>query len=478
MLFRKTRKQLSLLPLLGILILAACTQSPSIDSEITVLQGATLFDGRGNSISNSVIILQDGKISAIGGSEVAIPENANLIDVSGKFITPGLVDAHVHFSQTGFFDGRPDALDIRDTLRFDSLQARLKRNPYPYLESYLRSGVTAVYDVGGYEWTVDLSKSAESNLNAPHIAAAGPLLTPFPQDRLDLFNVPPDRQMLALTSPEFGKEYVQKSTALGSTGIKIWSLNLKDSLFMQGLRAVAEEVKTQGNQLIVHATNLDEAKEAIRLGAKVLVHSVDDQVLDEEFIQLAKESGVILCPTLVVVPGYSIAFKSLQGEFPLNDPNQVVDPETRNLLKASQSFFKYYKDPEKFEEMVKTTEEADEKLKSIMYPNLKLAYEAGIPIALSTDAGNPGTLHGLSIYDELEAMQAAGIPAKDLIQMATQNGARAMRRLDDFGTLEVGKMADLIILEKDPSADAGNFRSITHVMRGGLLRPVNVPLEK
>ncbi|WP_175574461.1 amidohydrolase family protein [Algoriphagus marinus] len=471
-------QRLSFLPLLGILIVAACTQSLSTDSEITVLQGATLFDGTGNSISNSVIILQDGKISAIGGAEIEIPENANLVDVSGKFITPGLVDAHVHFSQTGFFDGRPDALDIRDTLRFDSLQARLKRNPFPYLESYLRSGVTAVYDVGGYDWTIDLSKSAESNLNAPHVAAAGPLLTPFNQERLDIFNVPPDRQMLALTSPEFGREYVQKSTAMGSTGIKIWSLNLKDSIFMQSLRAVAEEVKTQRNQLIVHATNLDEAKESIRLGAKVLVHSVDDQVLDEEFIQMAKESGVILCPTLVVVPGYSIAFKSLQAEFPLNDPNLVVDSETRNMLEVSQSFFKYYKGSEKFEDMVKKTEEADEKLKSIMYANLMLLYKAGVSIALSTDAGNPGTLHGLSIYDELEAMQKAGIPAKDLIQMATQNGAKAMRRSDDFGTLEVGKMADLIILDKDPSVDASNFRSITHVMRGGLLRPVNVPFEQ
>ena len=440
----------SFLPLLGILILAACSPSPSSESKITVLQGAKLFDGTGNSISNSVIILQDGKISAIGGPEIEIPENVNLMDVTGKFIAPGLVDAHVHFSQTGFFDGRPDALDIRDTLRFDSLQARLKRDPQPYLESYLRSGVTAVYDVGGFEWTVHLAKSAESNLNAPHVAAAGPLLTPFDQDRLDIFNVPPARQMLALTSPEFGKEYVQKSTAMGSTGIKIWSFNLKDSLFMQSLRAVAEEVKTQGNQLIVHATNLDEAKEAIRLGAKVLVHSVDDQVVDEEFIQMAKESGVIVCPTLVVVPGYSIAFKSLRGEYPLNDPNQVVDSETRNLLKDSQAFFKYYNGSEKFEEMVKKTEEVDGQLKTNMYANLKLLYEAGIPIALSTDAGNPGTLHGLSIYDELEAMQAAGIPARDLIPMATQNGAKTMRRLDDFGTLEVGKMADLIILDKDP----------------------------
>ena len=123
-------------------------------------------------------------------------------------------------------------------------------------------------------------------------------------------------------------------------------------------------------------------------------------------------------------------------------------------------------------------QEQDDKIKQIMYANLKLVFEAGITIALSTDAGNPGTLHGLSVYDELEAMQRSGIPASQIIPMATRNGASAMRRANDFGTLQAGKMADLIVLEKDPSADVSNFRSITHVMRGGLLRPVKIPFAK
>ncbi len=338
--------------------------------------------------------------------------------------------------------------------------------------------MTAVYDVGGFEWIIDLSKSAESDLNAPHVAAAGPLLTPFNQDRLDIFNVLPDRQMLALASPEFGKEFVRKNTQLGSTGIKIWGLNLKDSVFMQSLRAVAEEVQSSGNQFIVHATSLDQAKEGLRLGAKVLVHSVDDQLVDEEFIQLAKDSGTIYCPTLVVVSGYSVAYQSLKDGFAINDPNRTLDPDTRSLLEASQSFFRYYPNPENYEEELQKSRETDEKLRSMMYANLKLVHEAGIPIALSTDAGNPGTLHGLSIYDELEAMQEAGLTAKEIIPMATRNGAMAMRREKDFGTLEAGKIADLIVLDQDPSVDVKNFRSITHVMRGGLLRPVNVPFEK
>jgi cytosine/adenosine deaminase-related metal-dependent hydrolase len=144
------------------------------------LRGATLFDGNGGTLANSTVIIRDGRIEALGGADLEVPENAEVIDLAGKFITPGLVDAHVHFSQTGFFDGRPDALDIRDTLPFDSVQARQRRNPDRYFETYLRSGVTAVYDVGGFDWTLDLQKSVEDDLNAPHVAASGPLLTPFP----------------------------------------------------------------------------------------------------------------------------------------------------------------------------------------------------------------------------------------------------------------------------------------------------------
>jgi imidazolonepropionase-like amidohydrolase len=78
--------------------------------------------------------------------------------------------------------------------------------------------------------------------------------------------------------------------------------------------------------------------------------------------------------------------------------------------------------------MIAADEANDEAMTKTMYTNLRRVHDAGIKIALSTDAGNPGTLHGLSIYDELEAMQQAGIPASEIIPMATKNGAAAMRR--------------------------------------------------
>lgn len=462
---------------LSIVFFISCNTTPEIKIPTTALTGATLFDGNGGRIANGVVLIQEGRITEVGEAETKIPEGAEVIDVSGKFITPGLVDAHVHFGQTGFFDGRPDALDLRDTLPYEAVQERLSQHPERYYEAYLRSGVTAVYDVGGYEWSLTLPDLAETNLNAPHVAAAGPLLTPVPQDNLAIINTAYSKQLIQLTSPELGRERVQRQTQMGATGIKIWMIALQDSVFMKSLDAVTEEVGLKGNKLIVHATNLDQAKEALRRGAKVLVHSVDDQPLDDEFIDLAQKAGVIYCPTLVVVRGYYNAARALKNDFQVNDPNNVVDVQTRNMINSGHLFFKYYPNPEQYEENLKRQSEYLNGLEAMMAANLKRVHEAGIPIALSTDAGNPGTIHGISIYDELEAMQEAGLSPADIIPMATRNGAMAMDRADDFGTLEVGKMADLIVLEKDPSADASNFRSITHVMRGGVLRPVDVPFN-
>lgn len=455
------------------LLIASCGINGQNQSDVTVLKGATTFDGLGNMITESVIIIEDGKIKQIGNQDLEVPDNAEIVDVAGKFITPGLVDSHVHFAQTGFFDGRPDVVDLRDSIDYDILQEDLKSNPESYYEAYLRSGVTAVYDVGGFPWSIARQDSAENNLSAPHVAAAGPLISGFPEQRLAFFNTSDDKQMKFLSDPTFGREAVREHTELGSTGIKIWGVLLADSSFMDALRAVADETKSLGNKLIVHSTSLDQAKEALRLGAKVLVHSVQDVEVDDEFIELAKANDVIYSPTIVVVRGYLNTFRSLMNIREVNDPNDVMDDRMKALLQSSTDFYSFYPAEINLEEQMDGFEQRINVMEEVMSINLKKVHEAGIKVAVATDAGNPGTFHGLSIYDEMEAMQKAGISAVDIIVMATQNGALAMDRLDDFGTLEAGKHADLIILDEDPSDDISNMRTISHVMRGGLLRPVN-----
>lgn len=461
------------------ILFLALTACSATDQELLVLQGATLFDGTGtDEIENSVVVIRDSEIMCVGTEEsCSIPVGAKVIDLSGKYVMPGLIDAHVHFFQTAFFDSRPDALDLRNTYPFSEVAAYQKLHPQRYYDAYLCSGITGVYDVGGFTWSIDLQRDAESNPDAPYVAAAGPLITPA---TLELFNLPSDKVLVNLDSEETGRKTVQYLSALGSTGIKIWGLRPDDPDFMEKVRAVKDEIESQNNKMIVHATSIIQAKAALDLGAELLVHSVSDQEIDEEFIRLAKSKGTIYTPTLTVSSGYTLAYRAAAGigSFSIDDPNGCVDDKTKEQLMQASQFEDHPRFSKAFIERLQSFDPQTDRLSDTDLKNLQKVYEAGIPIAVGTDAGNPGTLHGVSIYDELEAMQQAGIPAEDLIVMATQNGARAMEREDDFGTLEAGKMANLIVLEEDPSEDITNIRSIEQVMLKGILKKIGKIAEK
>lgn len=456
---------------IALLIFCSCS-SPTQNSEYRVLDGATVYNGTGSApIQNGVIVIDGQRIKCIGQQdECEIPEHSEVLDLSGQFITPGLVDAHMHFFQTGFFDSRPDALNITDTYPFAEVAAYQKQNPQRYYDAYLCSGVTAVYDVGGMSWSIDFQKEAEINPHAPHVAAAGPLITPVPGAPFDL---PSDKVLVQLDSEETGIKTVQYLSELGSTGIKFWQLSMEPE-YLQRLEAVAEEIKKRDNQMIAHATTLEQAKEALRNGTKLLVHSVADQEVDDEFIELARENGTYYNPTLIVGSGYLLAYRAAAGIEPLevDDSAGCVDQKTRELIESASRFSDHPRFSEAMLNRLQNFNPDTDRVSEIQAANLRKLHDAGVPVVVGTDAGNPGTLHGISIFDELEAMQEAGIPAADLIVMATKNGAQSMRRFDDFGTLEKGKFANLVILNQNPADDISNMRSRTHVMIKGLLKEI------
>jgi imidazolonepropionase-like amidohydrolase len=105
-----------------------------------------------------------------------------------------------------------------------------------------------------------------------------------------------------------------------------------------------------------------------------------------------------------------------------------------------------------------------------MAENLKRVQDAGIPIAMGTDAGNPLTLHGPSVYAEMEAMEAAGLTPMQVLVASTHGGAMAMDREKDLGKVEAGKAADLLVVAADPSKSASGLRQIRYVVRGGVVR--------
>jgi imidazolonepropionase-like amidohydrolase len=443
---------------------------PGVPPPPRALVGATLVDGTGGApVRDAVVLVRNGQIDCAGPRSVCpVPDGIDTVDLKGHWITPGLIDAHVHFSQTGWADGRPDSMDVRAKHPYEEVVADLRAHPERFGRSWLCSGVTAVFDVGGYPWTLSLPAWAEPRTDVPRVAAAGPLLSTLDH----WLNVPAERQFLYLADDKAARSGVGYLKAQGSNAIKVWYIAREEQAPAERaalIRAAGEEAKKQGLPLIVHATELDGAKDALRAGAKLLVHSVWDKPVDQEFLDLLKSNGAVYCPTLTVSRGYSRMYEAAlaKQEPKLDDPNRCLDPVTlRRVAETTAS------DPGLTHEDLMARQSRLAQRDWVAAANLKRVAAAGLPVALGTDAGNPLTLHGPSVYAELEAMQAAGLTPQQVLLAATRDSARALGRAKDLGTVEKGKQADLLILGADPAADIKNVRQVRHVMRGGALRSI------
>ncbi len=425
------------------------------------LIGATLLNPGASPVRDAAVVVRDGRVVCAGArATCAVPDGMEVVHVPGLYMTPGLIDAHVHYSQTGWVDGRPDAVDVRSEYPYDSVVASLRDHQDRFDRAYLCSGVTAVFDVGGYPWTLAAQASHERALDAPHLSAAGPLLSSIDH----WVNLPTTRQFIYMRDDSIVRATVRAHHALGSAAIKVWYLQLADSLRGTAralLMAAGDEAQREGLPLIVHATQLPMAKDALRAGATLLVHSVETADIDDEFLQLARRNGTIVIPTLTVREGYADVYRgrSPEARYPL----ACVDSATRTKLERVLSA------PLRARGMAVVESGRWDAERAIMERNLRRLREAGIPIAVGTDAGNPGTAHGPSIYREMEAMQAAGMSAAEVLTAATITAARAMGRDADLGTLTPGKIADLVVFDADPTADIANARRVRLVMRGGAL---------
>ena len=433
------------------------------------ITGATLIDGRGGApLANATVIVRDGKIDCAG--TCTVPEGVDRFDARGMWLMPGLIDAHVHFSQTGWADGRPDALDVRATHPYDKVEADLKDHPERYGHSYMCSGVTSVFDVGGYPWTLRLHYRFDNDSSMPRIVAAGPLLSTLDH----WLNLPAERQFIHLHDEASARDGVSYLAAEGSKAVKVWYIVRAADLPVEksapAVTTAGAEAHKHNLPLIVHATGLVEAKASLRAGADVLVHSVEDLPVDQEFLDLAKKNGTILIPTLTVLDGYVRMFRGVvDRKAPaIDDPNNCVDQATRAKVAETAAL-----DPSLVPaDRMAAREQRATRFTQVTRANLKTLVGAGIPIATGTDAGNPLTLHGPAIYAEMEAMQSAGMTPMQVIVASTATAARAARIDKVTGTIEKGKAADLILLSADPSASISNVRKLRYVMRDGVFRPI------
>lgn len=443
------------------------------------LVGGTVIDGMGRAIENGVVVIEKDRIACVGtAADCPIDRRTKRSDVSGKFITPGLVDAHVHFAQTGWIDGRPDGLEDKAVYPYEATIAALRADPGRWHRSYLCAGVTAVLDTGGAPWTVtDPHATDTARSDRVHVRAAGPLITHGGRNENFAYgSLASQSTFLPMESIVQVRADVARVKAMGASAIKVWYLDPpkgREAELEALLMETGAAARAAGLPLIIHATELRNAKAALKAGAQMLVHSVEDAPVDAEFLSLLKANDAVYAPTLVVGRNWTRAALAIAtGEAPtVDDPNKCADTaimERVNNPGAMRAAFE--KDwGGKVTPIARGFERIGREA-YVMAANLRAVRDAGGRIVLATDAGNPLTLHGPSVNWELEAMQAAGMTPGEVIVAATGGAARAIGMGGSIGTLERGKTADLVVLVEDPRKDVKAYRSLTHVMRAGVLK--------
>lgn len=454
--------------LVGLAIGAMEVQGATRDTAHVVV-GATVIDGRGGlPLRDAVVVIEGGRIRAVGRrGEVAIPAGAHRVDARGKFVVPGFIDVHAHVTLG------PVVLDRTRTP--PALVAKTDPGGTErHLAMLLAAGVTTIRDPGGpAERTVAVRDSVgRGELIGPRMVVAGDVI-----DRQTF-----DGLTRAVTTPDEVRREVRRQAAIGVDMIKLYS-SLEpplveagiDEAHRLGLPAIGHvmattwtEAAVMGLDGIVHILgwspkllpeNKRAAYQTMMAGSQFIYGWLELVDLDapelRRAIDLLAARGVTLDPTLVVFE------RAVRGDDPAVIRAEALGMASPALRQNWETFFTFNIGwrPDDF----RRAKAAWPKALGLT----KLLYDRGVLLAAGTDANNPWVVPGESFHRELELLVDAGIPAIDVLTLATRNGARMLGLEHEIGTVEVGKRADLVLLGADPTRVIGATRSVEWVMRGG-----------
>ncbi len=442
-------KSSSVLTLTAVLVLGlgvAC-QRTDTNSPITAIEGATVIDGvSGQAIGNAVVVISGTTIQDVGPSgSVSIPDNAERINATGKTIIPGIFCVHGHLAMAEGLERNAEFYN----------RERLQRDA----NAYLYYGVTHMLSMG-----IDMDPIWSFREDQRAGRAGGARLYTAGLGFAAQDGWRPGGGFEGVhrpATPEEGRELVRRELAKNPDALKIWVDDLNGQLpklSPEIYGAIIDEAHQSNVIVFAHMKYLEDTKELIRRGVDGLAHSVRDQEVDEEFLQLAKEHGVTQLPTMGGLAG-TLAYAAGKPPF-LSDPGlPVLFPAT--LLQTLGG--------EEYQEQTARSSNLDDiraELEIALQNTSKIA-AAGIPIALGTDSGSPGRFPGLWEHREMELLVRAGLTPMQAIQAATINSARILRLDGQYGSLESGKVADLVILNADPLADIANSLRIDSVWMDG-----------
>jgi len=424
-------------------------------------------------IPNQTVTITNDLISNIQSSKkVKLPKNATIIDGTGKYLIPGLTDAHIHFFQNGGLYTRPDVIDLRKYMPYDEEIQLAKDDMEQKLLRYLKQGITNVIDVGANFHFLQQRKDFSTNDSVPSIFITGPLLTTYEPKVYE--NRGEDEPFILTKTVEDGIKGVQEQLPYKPDFIKIWYIAAADGLGIETsarknlpiVKAIIDEAHKNNLKVAVHATERITAQLAIENGADFLVHFIDDEILKDDFVQLMKKNKTVLIPTLIVPSGYNNTFAQnlsfSEHELQHADPYQLGSLLDLKHL-ADTTLVNNYKNG------TLAQHARNKKSDFISMANIKILADAGVLLATGTDAGNIGTMHGSSYLAELQAMQQSGMNTWQILTASTLNGSKILDKQHEFGAVSIGKKANLVLLNANPVENIDNIIQINRVINNGIV---------
>ena len=422
--------QLRACVVLGVLLAAPAAAAP------VVLECGKVVDVRAGAVRQAVSIRVTGTtIEQLEPGYATPDDGSEVVDLRAHTCLPGLIDAHTHISSQ---------------LSQRSYTERFRLNPADYAlraashaRTTLLAGFTTIRDLGDrYNVTVSLRNAISQGVvigpriytAAKSLATTGGHADPSNGLRMDLSGDPGPRQGV-INSPQDARKAVRQRYKDGADLIKITATGGVLSVAKSGhnpqfseeeIRAVVETAKDYGFSVAAHAHGAEGMKRAIRAGVDSIEHG---SLMDEEVMALMKQHGTYYVPTIIA--GKWVAEKADQeGFFP-----DAVRPKAAAIGPKIQATF-------------------------------ARAYKSGVKIAFGTDSGvSP---HGQNAK-EFAYMVEAGMPPLEAIRSATLEAARLLGQEDRLGTLEAGKLADVVAVPDDPSRDITSLQRVSFVMKDGLM---------
>ena len=412
-------------------VAAVLAFAASAGAQTTAFVGGRVIDGTGRVIDNGIVVIDGNTISAVGPASTPLPANATRVDLKGKTILPGLVNAHGHVAATMGLRSDPDQFYTRENL--------LRQ-----LRTYAMYGVTTVFSLGDDQRAgFVLRDENNSATNRAKVFVAGPVVNGQTAaegraNALEVIEMKPDLLKIRVDDN------------LGTTR----------KMAEPAWRAAIEVAHAHKLTIATHIFWLADAKATLAAGVDQIAHSVRARPVDEEFINMLKSRDVCYSPTLT---------REISTFIYDETPSWVDDPFF--LKGAEKGVPEQLKDPKRQQEFRNSAGwKSGQQYKAgleVAKKNLKTLVDRGVRIAFGTDTGPPGRFQGFFEHLELEMMVQAGMTPMQAIVAATGDAARCHRKAGQFGSLAPGAAADLLIVNANPLENIGNLRRIDAVWING-----------